>query len=133
MEKYHKRKSLKDSLKEKNKILHLYSARKERRKSNFDINASFLREYKLENGLEIEDDTLKEMAYKFSSWEKHFVFSLNSGYEEFREKVICLDYDEILEMYIENVVHPLVKPYWQTEYNYSFFTNRILPQINAMA
>lgn len=132
MGKYHKRKSLKDSLEEKNKILHPYSARRERRKSNFDINVSFLREYKLENGLEIEDDVLKEMAYKFSSWEKHFVFSRNLGYEEFREKIICLDYDEILEMYIENLVHPLVKPYWQTENNYSFFTNRILPQINAM-
>lgn len=132
MDKYHKRKSLKDSMREKNRILHPYSARKERRINNFDINVSFLREYKLENELKIEDDLLKEMAYKFSLWEKHFVSTFNSGYEEFREKVIWLDYDEILEMYIENTVHPLVKPYWQTENNYSFFTNRILPQINAI-
>lgn len=109
-----------------------YSERKERRKSNFDTNFSFLRKYNLENELEIEDDTLKEMAYKFTLWEKLFVFPLDFGYEEFREKVIWLDYDEILEMYIENTVHPLVKPYWQTENNYSFFTNRILPQINAI-
>lgn len=110
-----------------------YSVRKERRKSNFETNVSFLRKYNLENGLEIEDDTLKGMAYKFSLWEKHFVFSFDSGYEEFREKVIWLDYDEILEMYIEDLVRPLVKPYWQNEYNYSFFTSCILPQINAMA
>lgn len=132
MDKHHKRKSLKNSMEEKNKNLHPFSARKEKRNSNFDINASFLREYKLENGFEIEDDVLKEMTYKFSLWEKYFVFSLDSGYEEFREKVIWLGYDEILEMYIENLVHPLVKPYWQTEDNYSFFINMILPQINAI-
>lgn len=132
MDKHHKRTFLKDIMGEKNRITHPYSDRKERRISNFDINVSLLREYKFENGLEIEDDALRKMAYKFSLWEKQFAFSFNSGYEEFRENVAWLDYDEILEMYIENSVHPLVKPYWQTEDNYSFFTNRILPQINAM-
>ena len=132
MYKYYKNKSLKDCIEEKKRIVYQYSARKERRKSNFDINVSFLRKYNLENELGLEDAALREIAHKFTLWEKRFVFSLDSGYEEFREKVNSLDYDEILEMYIENTAHPSVKSFWQSENNYSLFVDEILPQINSL-
>lgn len=101
--------------------------------TNLGMNQSFLREYNSENGLEIEDDVLKVLAYKFNLWEQKFVFSFENGYEDFREKVIWLDYDEILEMYIEDFVHPSVMPSWQSESNYSFFIGKILPQIKNIA
>ena len=118
MYKYYKNKSLKDCIEEKKRIVYQYSARKERRKSNFDINVSFLRKYNLENELGLEDAALREIAHKFTLWENRFVFSL--------------DYDEILEMYIENTAHPSVKSFWQSENNYSFFVDEILPQINSL-
>ena len=43
-----------------------------------------------------------------------------------------MDYDEILEMYMEEVAHPSVKPSWQSDANHTYFKNRILPQINDM-
>lgn len=132
MYKYKKDKSLKDCIEEKKRALYLYPARNERMKSDFDINISFLRKYNIENGLGLEDVVLREIAHKFTLLEKHFVFSLDSGYEEFREKVISLDYDEILEMYIENTAHPSVKSFWQSENNYSFFVDEILPQISSL-
>lgn len=63
----------------------------------------------------------------------NFVYSLEDGYEEFREKVIGLDYDEILEMYIENLVHPFEMPHWQKKKNYLYFKDKILPQIKYLA
>ena len=132
MYKYNKNKSLKDCIEEKKRILYLYPMRKERRRSNFDINISFLRKYNLENELGLEEVIIREIAHKFTLWEKQFVLSLNLGYEEFREKVIWLDYDEILELYIEATAHPSVKPFWQSKNNYSFFMNKILPQINNL-
>ena len=101
--------------------------------TNLGMNLSFLREYNSENELELEDDILRVMAYKFNLWEQKFVFSFENGYEDFREKVIWLDYDEILEMYIEDFIHPSVMPPWQDESNYSFFVGKILPQIKNIA
>ena len=127
-----KRKSLKDLMEAKKRVLHPYSARKERRKTNYEINYSYLRQFNLENNLGIEDVKLREMAYRFHLWEKHFVFSFSSGYEEFRDKVIWLDYDEILEMCMEITVHPTAKQYWRKDEIHSYFIDTILPQMNNL-
>lgn len=132
MRKISKRESL-NSYHARNEIVrNEYSARKENRKSYFDMNLSFLKEYNEENNLGTTDSKLREMAYRFTSWESVYVYSFKNGYEDFRDKVIELDYDEILEMYMENEVHPSVMPSWQSKRNYSFFIEKILPQLNSI-
>lgn len=107
--------------------------RKEDCNSNLDVNLFFLKEYNAENNLGVTSYKLMEMARNFTLWEHNFVYSLEDGYEEFREKVIGLDYDEILEMYIENLVHPFEMPHWQKKKNYLYFKDKILPQIKYIA
>lgn len=101
-------------------------------KSNYQINLHFLKKYNTENGTNLSASLLENMAYQFSSWEEEHVCSLENGYEHFRNEVIWLDYDEILEMYIENIAHPSIKPSWQSDSNYSFFKNNILPQMGNL-
>lgn len=132
MRKIYKSESLAGYLARKRSRVNWYSARRERRKSYFSMNLSFLKEYNEENNLGTTDSRLREMAYRFTSWEKLYVHSLENGYEDFREKVIELDYDEILELYIENEVHPSVMPSWQSEEKYSFFREKILSQLNSI-
>lgn len=101
-------------------------------KSNYLTNLVFLKEYNKDNGIHLSACQLKDMARRFSAWEEEHVYSLENGYEDFRDKVIWMDYDEILEMYMEEVAHPTVKPSWQSDANHTYFKNRILPQINDM-
>lgn len=51
------------------------------------------------------------MARRFTRWEVRNVFCHKNGYEDFRDQVICLDYNELLEMYVEETVHPAVRPH----------------------
>lgn len=97
---------------------------KKRDRSNYQTNLHFLEEYNEENHCALGSQLLAEMALLFSAWEEKHVFCLENRYQDFG-----LDYDEILEMYIENVAHPYIKPYWQSDSNYLFFKNNILPQI----
>lgn len=124
--------SLKDRCRQKKNTLGVYSMRKERKTCNFYINVSFLRKYNQENEFGFGDDELMEMANKFTLWEKRFVDSFDNGYEDFREKVVWLDYDEILEMYITDIAHKSVIHDWQNEYNDIFFREKILQQINSI-
>lgn len=41
-------------------------------------------------------------------------------------QIVWIDYDEMLKIYIEYMVHPSARPYWQSDFNYSFFMNNIL-------
>lgn len=72
-------------------------APRRRRMSNYAINLAFLETYAREN-----------------------------GYEDFRNQVICLDYDELLEMYVEETVHPAVRPPWQRPGNYAYFQSEVM-------
>lgn len=102
---------------------------KKRNRSNYQTNLHFLEEYNEENHCALDPQLLVWMAHLFSAWEEKHVFCLENRYQDFHDNVIGLDYDEILEMYIENVAHPSIKPYWQSDSNYLFFKNKILPQI----
>ena len=75
-------------------------ALRRRQESNYAINLAFLETYAREN-----------------------------GYEDFRDQVICLDYDELLEMYVEETVHPAVRPPWQSPGNYAYFQSEVMGQI----
>lgn len=103
-----------------------------RKKRNFNINLHFLEKYNEEYGKGLDICVITDMAHLFSAWEDKYVFSLENGYENFRDNVIGMDYDEMLEMYIEYVVQPSVKPYWQSDSNYSYFKTKIIPQINRL-
>lgn len=47
----------------------------------------------------------------------------------FRDQVIWLDYDELLEMYVEETVHPAVRPPWQSPGNYAYFQSEVMGQM----
>ena len=100
--------------------------------SNYQMNLSFLKKYNTENETSLSENLLKDIARRFYSWEEKHVFCHESSYEYFRENVIWLDYDEILEMCIEHIAHPSEKPPWQTNANYAYFKNKILPQMNSL-
>ena len=91
-----------------------------------------MKTYNEENNYRLDIRLLIEKAHLFSAWEEKHVFCFEAGYESFRNNVIWLDYDEILEMYIENIVHPSIKPSWQSDFNYSYFKSNVLPQINKL-
>lgn len=78
--------------------------------SNYAINLAFLETYARENGYALSPRQLASMARRFTRWEVRNVFCHKNGYEDFRDQVICLDYDELLEMYVEETVHPAVRP-----------------------
>lgn len=103
-----------------------------RYRSNYQTNLHFLEEYNEENHCALGSQLLAGMAHLFSAWEEKHVFCFENSYQDFHDNVIGLDYDEILEMYIENVAHPSIKPYWQSDSNYLFFRNSILPQIQKI-
>ena len=101
-------------------------------RDNFEVNLNFLRESNKENQLKANGNLLRKLAYRFSLWEENYVFALEDGYDSFRENVIGLDYDEILEMYLMSVVRPYQKvPYWDDLY-YEYFQEAILIQINKI-
>ncbi len=93
------------------------------------MNFEFLKGYCQKNSINADDSLLEYMANNFSAWEKKYVYCFKNGYEDFRDKVIWMDYDEMLEMYMEEVAHPSVKPHWQSNANYTYFKNNILPQL----
>lgn len=98
-------------------------------KDNFENNLDFLLESIEENHLKVSYSLLEEVAYRFSLWEEKYVFTLENGYETFRENIVWLDYDEILEMYFMTVVRPNQKEtYWDDDC-YKYFRENILPQI----
>lgn len=99
-------------------------------RNNFDANLKFLREYDEEEHLNANDDLLRKLAYLFSLWEERYVFTLENRYETFRENVVWLDYDEILEMYLKAVIRPnQIETYWDHDC-YRYFREIILMQIN---
>lgn len=78
--------------------------------SNYAINLAFLETYARESGYALSPRQLASMARRFTRWEVRNVFCHKNGYEDFRDQIICLDYDELLEMYVEETVHPAVRP-----------------------
>ena len=94
--------------------------------SNYAINLAFLETYARENGYALSPRQLASMARRFTRWEVRNVFCHKNGYEDFRDQVICLDYDELLEMYVEETVHPAVRPPWQSPGNYAYFQSEVM-------
>ncbi len=106
--------------------------KKIRDRYNFDANLKFLREYNKEEHLKANGNLLRKLAYRFSLWEERYVFTLENRYETFRENVVWLDYDEILEMYLKAVTRPNQKEtYWDNDC-YRYFRKIILMQINKL-
>lgn len=101
-------------------------APRRRRMSNYAINLAFLETYARENGYALSPRQLASMARRFTRWEVRNVFCHKNGYEDFRVQVICLDYDELLEMYVEETVHPAVRPPWQSPGNYAYFQSEVM-------
>lgn len=66
-------------------------------KNNYQTNLDFLKEYSKENELNLSICQLKEIAHRFSVWEEENVYRFENGYEDFRDEVVWMDYDEILE------------------------------------
>lgn len=97
--------------------------------SNYAINLAFLETYARENGYALSPRQLASMARRFTRWEVRNVFCHKNGYEDFRDQVICLDYDELLEMYVEETVHPAVRPPWQSPGNYAYFQSEVMGQM----
>ena len=81
-----------------------------------------------ERGYALSPRQLASMARRFTRWEVRNVFCHKNGYEDFRDQVICLDYDELLEMYVEETVHPAVRPPWQSPGNYAYFQSEVMGQ-----
>lgn len=79
--------------------------------SNYAINLAFLETYVRESGYALSPQQLASMARRFTRWEARNVFCHKNGYEDFRDQVICLDYNELLEMYVEETVHPRSGPH----------------------
>ena len=101
-------------------------------RENFEVNLGFLRESNKENHLKAKGNLLRKLAYRFSLWEENYVFALEGGYETFRENVIWLDYDEMLEMYFMAVVRPNQKVAYWDDACYKYFQKNILMQINKL-
>ena len=87
------------------------------------------RDLRPENGYALSPRQLASMARRFTRWEVRNVFCHKNGYEDFRDQVICLDYDELLEMYVEETVHPAVRPPWQSPGNYAYFQSEVMGQM----
>lgn len=104
-------------------------APRRRRMSNYAINLAFLETYARESGYALSPRQLATMARRFTRWEVRNVFCHKNGYEDFRDQVICLDYDELLEMYVEETVHPAVRPPWQSPGNYAYFQSEVMGQM----
>lgn len=99
---------------------------------NLEVNLNFLRECNKENHLEVNDNLLEKLAYRFSLWEEKRIFTLENGYETFREKIVWLDYDEMLEMYLMAVVCPNQKEMYWDDDCYKYFRETILMQIDKL-
>ena len=100
-------------------------------RKNLEANLDFLRESNKENHLKANGNLLRKLAYRFSLWEENYVFVLEDRYDTFRENIIGLDYDEMLEMYLMTVVRPNQKvSYWDDDC-YKYFRENILEQINT--
>ena len=100
-------------------------------RKNLEANLDFLRESNKENHLKANGNLLRKLAYRFSLWEENYVFVLEDRYDTFRENIIGLDYDEMLEMYLMTVVRPNQKvAYWDDDC-YKCFRENILEQINT--
>ena len=85
-------------------------------RNNLEVNLDFLRESNKENHLKANSNLLRKLAYRFSLWEENYVFALEDRYDTFRENIIELDYDEMLEMYLMTVVRPNQKvAYWDDD------------------
>ena len=85
-------------------------------RKNLEANLDFLRESNKENHLKANGNLLRKLAYRFSLWEENYVFVLEDRYDTFRENIIGLDYDEMLEMYLMTVVRPNQKvAYWDDD------------------
>ena len=102
-------------------------------RGNFEVNLHFLMESNKESGLKANGNLLRTLAYRFSLWEENNVFSLENRYETFREEIVSLDYDEILEMYLLTVVHPDMKESYWDDACYKFFRENLSEQINNMS
>lgn len=100
-------------------------------RKNLEVNLDFLRESNKENHLKANGNLLRKLAYRFSLWEENYVFALEDRYDTFRENIIELDYDEMLEMYLMTVVRPNQKvAYWDDDC-YKYFLENIFVQINT--
>lgn len=97
--------------------------------SNYAINLAFLETYVRESGYALSPRQLASMARRFTRWEARNVFCHKNGYEDFRDQVIFIDYDELLEMYVEETVHPAVMPPWQSPDNYAYFQSEVMGQM----
>lgn len=102
-------------------------------RDNFEVNLGFLRQSNREKHLKTNGNLLRKLAYRFSLWEENYVFTLENRYETFRENVIWLDYDEILEMYLIEVVRPNQKETYWNEDDHRYFREKIFEQINNSA
>lgn len=101
-------------------------------RDNLEVNLDFLRESNKENHLKANGNLLRKLAYRFSLWEENYVFALEDRYDTFRENVIGLDYDEMLEMYLMTVIRPNQEAaYWDDDC-YKYFQENILAQINKL-
>lgn len=99
-------------------------------RKNFEANRHFLMESNKENQLKANGNLLRKLAYRFSLWEENYVFTLEDRYETFRENIVWLDYDDILEMYLFAVVHPDQKESDGDDDCYKYFRENIFEQIN---
>lgn len=97
--------------------------------SNYAINLAFLETYVRESGYALSPRQLASMARRFTRWEARNVFCHKNGYEDFRDQVIFIDYDELLEMYVEETIHPAVRPPWQSPGNYAYFQSEVMGQM----
>lgn len=102
-------------------------------RDNYEVNLHFLLESNKESDLKANGHLLRTLAYRFSLWEERNVFTLENRYETFREEIVSLDYDEILEMYLLTIVHPDMKESYWDDACYKFFRENLFEQINNMS
>lgn len=76
---------------------------------NSDVNVEYVMNYLFDDMSKStfsREDILKitRIASNFSKWEEKYVYSLEDGYESFRDLPNGgFDYDEILEMYVDTI------------------------------
>lgn len=102
---------------------------------NLKINSQFVFNYLDENNISLSKAMLNELINKFTKWEDKYVYSLPNGYEDYRDNIVWLDYDEILKMYIDVMSNSSMScpdtsmdGYQQ---DFAYFKNDILPQIES--
>ena len=102
--------------------------------SNLQINYNYASSYINDSSIKLSKFEIENLLNKFTKWEGKYVYSLPNGYQDYRENVVWLDYNEIIEAYINYVANNYsLYPIGNCEAKEIIYLhNVILPQIESL-